>query len=140
MDANVVDEEVTLQGGGDGDQVSCYCSPQAPLNRGGCCPHPQHTCGWIKVADLRITTFSGDATLGKTEVLFEQRYQKVQCVKNHYPESVVQESIIRSLKGAAADMAQYMGPTATVSLILRKLSVIFSMVASFDILMQTFIK
>ena len=36
-------------------------------------------------------------------------------MKDHYPESVVQESIVRSLKGAAADMARYMGPTASVT-------------------------
>ena len=29
-------------------------------------------------------------------------------MKDHYPKSVVQESIIRSLKGAAADVARYM--------------------------------
>ena len=56
-------------------------------------------------------------------------------VKDHYPESVVQESIVRSLKGAVADMARYMGPTASVSNILQKLKVIFVMVALFDILM-----
>ena len=47
---------------------------------------------------------------------------------------------MRSLKGAAADMAWYMGPTASVSNILDKLLVIFGTVASFDVLMQTFYK
>ena len=37
-------------------------------------------------------------------------------------------------------MAQYMGPTASVAHILRKLSFIFGKVASFDILMQNFYK
>ena len=55
-------------------------------------------------------------------------YHKVQCIKDHYLESVVRESIMRSLKGAAADMACYMGPTASASKILEKLSVIFGMV------------
>ena len=62
----------------------------------------------------RINTFSGEAIPGKAEVLFEQWNLKVQCIKDHYPESVVQESIVRSLKGAAVDMAWYMGPTANV--------------------------
>ena len=57
---------------------------------------------------------------------------EVQCVKDHYPESVVWESIIWSLKGAVADMAQYMGPTSS------KLMVIFRIF--FDILMQNFYK
>ena len=47
---------------------------------------------------------------------------------------------MRSLKGAVADMAQYMGPTAGVSDILDKLIVIFGTVASFDVLMQNFYK
>ena len=64
-----------------------------------------------------------------------QWYHEVQCVKDHYPELVVWDSIVRSLKGAVADMAQYMDPTASVEEILQKLMVIFRMVASFDVLM-----
>ena len=64
----------------------------------------------------------------------------MQCIKDHYQESVVHKSIMQSLKGAAADMAHYMGPTASVSNILEKLSVIFGTVASFHVLMQTFTK
>ena len=45
---------------------------------------------------------------------------------------------MRCLKEAAADMAWYMGPTASVSDILDKLTVIFRTVALFDVLMQTF--
>ena len=88
----------------------------------------------------KISTFSGNVAPGKTEVSYEQWSHKVQCIKDHYPESVVRESIMRSLKGATADMAHYMGPTVGVSEILEKLSVIFGMVASFDVLMQNFYK
>ena len=75
---------------------------------------------------------------GKTEVSFEQWYHEVQCIKNHYPELVVWESIVRSLKGAAVNMAQYMGPTTSVTHIFQKLAVIFGTMASFDVLMQIF--
>ena len=61
-------------------------------------------------------------------------------MKDDYPESVVWESIIRSLKGAVADVARYMGPTASVSDNLQKLMVIFGMVALFNVLMQNFIR
>ena len=72
---------------------------------------------------------------------FEQWYQEVQCIKDHYLESVVQESIVQSLKGAVVDMAQYMGPSASVTEILKKkLTIIFGTVASFDVLMQNFYK
>ena len=47
---------------------------------------------------------------------------------------------MKSLKRAVADMAQYMGPTASVSNILEKHLVIFGTVASFDVLMQNFYK
>ena len=76
---------------------------------------------------------------GKTEMSFEQWNHEVQCVKDHYPELVVQESIVRSLKGAVADMVWYMGPTTSVSDILQKLSH-FGTVASFNVLMQNFYK
>ena len=59
--------------------------------------------------------------LGKTEVSFKQWYHEVQCVKDHYLESVVWESIVRSLKGLVADLAQYMGPTTSMAHILQKL-------------------
>ena len=39
---------------------------------------------------------------------------RYQCVKDHYPELVVWESIVRSLKGAVVDMPWYMGPTTSV--------------------------
>ena len=47
---------------------------------------------------------------------------------------------MRSLKGAVADMAQYMGLTANVSNILEKLLVIFGTIASFHMLMPNFYK
>ena len=43
---------------------------------------------------------------------------------------------MRSLRGAVADMAHYMGPTASFSDILDKLLVIFGTVALFDVIMQ----
>ena len=94
----------------------------------------------LHIGTPKISTFSGEVAPGKTEVSYEQWSHKVQCIKDHYLESVVRESIIRSLKGAVADMARYMGPTASVSKILEKLSVIFGTVAFFDMLMQNFYK
>ena len=71
---------------------------------------------------------------------FEQWYHEAQCVKDHYPESVVWQSIVQTLKGAVADMARYMGPTTSVTEILQKLIVIFDTLASFDVLRQNFYK
>ena len=88
----------------------------------------------------RINTFSGDATPGKAEGSFKEWYHEVQCIKDHYLESVIWECIVRSLKGAVADMAQYIGPTTSMAHILQKLAIIFGTMVSFDILMQTFTK
>ena len=77
---------------------------------------------------------------GKTEVSFKQWYHEVQYIKDHYPESVVRESIMSLLKGAVADMARYMGPTASVSHIPPKLTVIFGTLVSFNVFMQNFYK
>ena len=74
------------------------------------------------------------------EVSFKQWYHEVQCVKDHHQESVVQESIVRSLKGAVVDMAQYMNPTTSMAHTVQKLTIIFGTVASFDVLMQNFYK
>ena len=94
----------------------------------------------LHIGTPKINTFSSDVTPGKTEVSYEQWNHEVQCIKDHYPELVVQESIMRSLKGAVADMAWNMGPTASVSDILEKLLVIFGTIASFDVLKQNFYK
>ena len=103
-------------------------------------PDMGHLINTLALGTPRINTFSGEAMLGKTEVSFKQCYHEVQCVKYHYMESVVGESIVQSLKGEVADMAWYMGPTASIREILQKLMVIFRTVASFDVLMQNFYK
>ena len=94
----------------------------------------------LQLSTPRINNFSSNTMLGKTEVSFEQWNHEVHCVKDHYPESVVQESIVRLLKGAAVDMAQYMGSTTSMAHILQKLTIIFGTMASFDALMQNFYK
>ena len=77
---------------------------------------------------------------GKIEVSFKQWDHEVQCMKDHYPKSVVWESIMQSLKGAVADIARYMGPTTSEGHILQKLMVIFGTVVSFNILTWNFYK
>ena len=62
----------------------------------------------LHISTPKISTFSGNMAPGKTEVSYEQWSHEVQCIKDHYLELVVRESIMRSLKGAAADMACYM--------------------------------
>ena len=58
----------------------------------------------LQIGTPKISTFSGKVAPGKTEVSYEQWSHEVQCVKDHYPESVVRESIMQSLKGAAVQI------------------------------------
>ena len=117
-DPNVDDQEATfLQGGGWVPQGQPFQPPTPTQPDGGWAPQgppPQPPTPAQPNADVghlinmltsglhlgapRINTFSGKATPGKTEVSFEQWYHDVQCMKDHYPELVVWESIVRSLK------------------------------------------
>ena len=49
---------------------------------------------------------------------------------------VIQEGIIRSLKGDATDMVQYLSPVALVKTILDKLDSVYTAVSNFNVLMQ----
>ena len=53
----------------------------------------------------RINTFSSKTMPGETKVSLEQWNHEIQYIKDQDPESVVQESTVKSLKEAAADMA-----------------------------------
>ena len=77
--------------------------------------------------------------LGKTEVSFQQWHHEVQCVKDHYPESVVWESIVRSLKGSSSRHGQVYGPYCQCLQHFVE-TVIFGTVALFHVLMQNFYK
>ena len=98
-----------------------------PLNRRGHWTSHQYPSHWVANGYPKNKYLQWQCHTRKEEVSFEQWYHKLQCVKDHYPESVVWESIARSLKGAVAEMAQYMGPTTSVAHILQKLAIIFSL-------------
>ena len=53
-------------------------------------------------------------------------------------ESALREGIQRSLKGAAADTVHIMGPDASLDIIIKKFSIIYGNVKSYDILMGDF--
>ena len=61
-------------------------SPQANADVG--CLLNMFVAG-LRMGTSRINTFSGDVTLGKTKMSFEQKYHEVQCIKVHYPEALV---------------------------------------------------
>ena len=59
-------------------------------------------------------------------------------LRRTYSESALREGIQRSLRGAAADTVHNMGPEATLDSILKKFTIIYGNVKSYDILMRDF--
>ena len=102
-DPNVADEGVTLQGEGMGTQGATTTAYPHTEENVGCLIST--LAARLRLGTPRSNTFSGDAMPGKNRGILQQWYHEVQCIKHHYPELVVQENIVRSLKRAAADMA-----------------------------------
>ena len=123
---------------GMGTQRTATLTHWPPSTGRGCRMSYQYLSHCVATGYSEKNTFGGKAMVGKTEVSLEQWYQGVQCVKDHYLEPVVWESIVWLLKGAVADMAWYMGPTTSMAHILQTLTIIFGTVVSFNILMQNF--
>ena len=74
----------------------------------------------------------------KGEASFEQWSYELQSLRRTYSESALREGIQRSLRGAAADTVCNMGPEVTLDSIIKKFSIIYGNVKSYDILMGDF--
>ena len=84
----------------------------------------------------KLSVFSGERLKG--EASFEQWSYEIQSLRMTYSESALREGIQRSLKGAAADTVCNMGPDASLHNIIKKFSIIYGNVKSYDILMGDF--
>ena len=124
-----------MKGGGDGELLSpCSDPPVPPWAVADVCQLLSMFMAGLSLGTPRINTFSADATPGKTEVSFEQ------CSTMRY--SVSRTTTLRQwsrralsscINGASlADMARYMGPTASIAHVLQKnCHVIFSVHSGF---------
>ena len=74
----------------------------------------------------------------KGEASFEQWSYELQSLRRTYSESALREGIQRSLRGTAADTVCNMGPEATLDSIIKKFSIIYGNVKSYDILKGDF--
>ena len=74
----------------------------------------------------------------KGEASFEQWSYALSSLRKTYSESALREGIQRSLRGAAVDTVHNMGPGATLNSIIKKFSIIYGNVKSYDILMGHF--
>ena len=117
-------------------------SPSKPDGLGS---HPQDVSsilhslikeGALKTNIPKLSIFSGQRVKG--EASFEQWSYELQSLRKTYSESALREGIQRSLRGAAADTVYNMGPEATPDSIIKKFSIIYGNVKSYDILMRDF--
>ena len=92
--------------------------------------------GALRTNIPKLSIFSGERVKG--EASFEQWSYELQSLRRTYSESALREGIQRSLRGAAADTVCNMGPEATLDSIIKKFSIIYGNVKSYDILMGDF--
>ena len=72
------------------------------------------------------------------EASVEQWSYELQSLRRTYSESALREGIQISLRGAAADTVHNMGPEVTLDSIIKKFSIFYGNVKSYDILMGDF--
>ena len=69
---------------------------------------------------------------------FEQWSYELQTLRKSYSDLALREGIQYSLTGATADAVHNMGPNVPLDMILKKFTIIYGNVKSFDILMRDF--
>ena len=83
-----------------------------------------------------MSAFSGERAKG--EVSFKQCSYELQTLHKTYSNSALREGIQHSLRGAAADTVQNMGPVVPLDTIIKKITTVYGNVKSFDLLMWDF--
>ena len=84
----------------------------------------------------KLSAFSGE--MAKGEVSFEQWSYELQMLHRSYCDSALRDGIQHSLREAAADAVCNMGPNVPLDMILKKFTIIYGNVKSFNLLMRDF--
>ena len=92
--------------------------------------------GSLKINIPKLSAFSGERAKG--EVSFEQWIYELQTLRKTYIDSVLREGIQCSLRGAAADTVCNMGPNVPLDMIIKRFTIVYGYVKSFDLLMRDF--
>ena len=92
--------------------------------------------GALRTNIPKLSAFSGERVKG--EVSFEQWSYELQTLRKTYSDSALREGIQHSLRGAAADTVRNMGPDVPLDIILKKFTIVYGNVKSFDLLMWDF--
>ena len=90
--------------------------------------------GALRTNIPKLSAFSGE--MAKGEVSFEQWSYELQTLRKSYSDLALREGIQHSLRGAAADAVHNMGPNVQLDMILKKFTIIYGIVKSFDLLMR----
>ena len=92
--------------------------------------------GALRTNIPKLSAFSGERVKG--EVSFEQWSYELQSLRKTYSDSALREGMQCSLRGAAADTVRNMGPDVPLDTILKKFTIVYGNVKSFDLLMRDF--
>ena len=92
--------------------------------------------GALRTNIPKLSAFSGERVRG--EVSFEQWSYELQTLRKTYSDSALREGIQHSLRGVAADTVRNMGPDVPLDTILKKFTIVYGNVKSFDLLMRDF--
>ena len=93
--------------------------------------------GALRTIIPKLSAFSGERAKG--EVSFEQwSSYELQTLKKTYSDSALREGIQCSLRDAAADTVSNMGPDGPLDTIIKKFTIVYGNVKSFDLLMWDF--
>ena len=92
--------------------------------------------GALRTNVPKLFAFSADTAKG--EVSFDQWSYELQTLRKPYSDLALREGIWHSLRGAAADVVCNVGPNVPLDMILKKFTIIYGNVKSFDLLMRDF--
>ena len=92
--------------------------------------------GALRTNIPKLSAFSGERAKG--EVSFEQWSYELQTLRKTYSDSALREGIQHSLRGAAADTVRNMGPDVPLDTIIKKFTIVYGNVKSYDLLMRDF--
>ena len=92
--------------------------------------------GALRTNIPKLSAFSGERVKGT--VSFEQWSYELQTLRKTYSNSALRKGIQHSLSGAAADTIHNMGPDVPLDMIIKKFTIVYGNVKSFDLLMWDF--
>ena len=92
--------------------------------------------GPLRTKIPKLSAFTGE--MAKGEVSFKQWSYELQTLRKSFSDLALREGIQHSLRGSAADAVHNMGTNVSLDMILKKFTIIYGSVKSFDLLMRDF--